>query len=72
MDEEYFTVQEVAKRFRVSRQAVYDWIEAGRLRAVRVGERVRIPASALVEFIRPIEPGGSKEPGQWEPALIAV
>lgn len=71
LDEEYFTVQEVAKRFRVSRQAVYDWIDAGRLRAVRVGERVRIPASALQEFIKPIAPGESKS-GQWEPALVAV
>lgn len=70
MDEEYFTVQEVAKKFRVSRQAVYDWIEAGRLRAVKVGERVRISAAAVEEFVRPIEPG--EKPGEWAPALIAA
>lgn len=57
MNETYFTVREIAEKFRVSRQAIYDWIEAGQLKAVRVGRRVRIPESALADFARPIEPG---------------
>lgn len=57
MNETYFTVREIAEKFRVSRQAVYDWIEAGQLQAVRIGRRVRIAESALAGFVRPIEPG---------------
>lgn len=74
MDEKYFTVKELAERFRVSRQAVYDWINEGKLRAIRVGVRVRIPESALIEFIRPIEPGEhvtEEPPGQWLLAPLA-
>lgn len=57
MNENYFTVKEIADKFRVSRQAVYDWIESGQLRAIRVGKRVRIPESAIEGFARPIERG---------------
>jgi excisionase family DNA binding protein len=57
MGEKLFTVKEVAEHFKVSRQAVYDWITDGRLRAVKVGNRTRIPESAINEFVRPIEPG---------------
>jgi excisionase family DNA binding protein len=61
MSETYFTVKEVAERFKVSRQAVYDWISEGRLRAVKIGNRTRIPESSLEAFVRPVEPGESLE-----------
>lgn len=57
MDERQFTVKEVAEHFRVSRQSIYDWINDGRLKAIKVGERIRIPQSALDSFIRPVQPG---------------
>lgn len=57
MDERYFTVREVAERFKVSRQAVYDWITDGRLRAVKVGNRTRIPESAIEAFVHLVQPG---------------
>lgn len=57
MNETYLTVKEIADKFRVSRQAVYDWIESGQLKAVRVGKRVRVPESSLAGFVKPIEPG---------------
>lgn len=57
MDEKQYTVKEVAEHFRVSRQSVYDWINDGKLKAIRVGDRIRIPQSALDEFIRPVQPG---------------
>lgn len=57
VQEEYFTVKEIADRLRVTRQAVYDWIREGRLRAVKVGNRTRIPGSAVAEFIQPVKPG---------------
>jgi excisionase family DNA binding protein len=56
MSEQYYTVREVAERFKVSRQSVYDWIREGRLRAVKLGNRTRIPESALEEFVRRVEP----------------
>lgn len=74
MDEKLYTVQEVAKQFRVSRQAVYDWVSDGRLAALRIGERIRIPESALRAFVRAVEPGekiGEKS-GQTEAALLAA
>jgi excisionase family DNA binding protein len=61
MGEPYYTVKEVAERFKVSRQAVYDWISEGRLRAVKVGNRTRIPQSAIQAFVRPVEPGEALE-----------
>jgi excisionase family DNA binding protein len=61
MSEQYFTVKEVAERFKVSRQSVYDWISEGRLRAVKIGQRTRIPESALEAFVRPVEPGEQLE-----------
>lgn len=72
MNEKLYTAKEVADHFRVSRQAVYDWIAAGKLRALRIGDRVRIPESALQEFVRTIEPGErveENESGPWIPAL---
>lgn len=57
MDEKQYTVKEIAEHFQVSRQSVYDWINDGKLKAIRVGERIRIPRSALDEFIRPVQPG---------------
>lgn len=61
MSEKVFTVKEVAEHFKVSRQAVYDWITEGRLRAVKIGNRTRIPESAIEAFVRPIEPGEAIE-----------
>lgn len=74
MDEKYYTVKEIADRFRVSRQAVYDWIREGKLQAVQLGERVRVPESALNAFVRPVQPGEpvGEELGQWAPALVAA
>ena len=57
MEEEYYTIQQVADRLQVTRQAVYNWINEGRLRAVKVGNRTRIPGSAVKEFLNPIRPG---------------
>lgn len=66
MDERQYTVKEIAEHFQVSRQSVYDWINDGKLRAIRVGERVRVPQSALDEFIRPVVPGEMSTPDASE------
>ena len=76
MDEKQYTVKEIAEHFRVSRQAVYDWINRGALGALRLGDRIRIPESALRAFIRSVEPGErieeEGESGNWAPALVAA
>lgn len=56
-DDRFYTVKEIADTYRVSRQAVYDWISSGQLRAISIGKRVRVPYSALAAFIRDIHPG---------------
>lgn len=74
MDEKQYTVQEIAKHFRVSRQAIYDWIKEGKLGAIRLGDRVRIPESALRAFIQVITPGEQvrDESGNWELAPMTA
>lgn len=67
MDEKQYTVKEIAEHFRVSRQAVYDWITSGKLGALRVGERVRIPESALRAFIQVVQPGENVRDGEPGP-----
>lgn len=44
-------VPEVAKRLDCSRDAVYGLIASGELRAIRVGRLLRVPESALADFI---------------------
>lgn len=36
------TVQDVANIFRVTRKAVYQWINAGKIKAIRIGGVIRI------------------------------
>jgi len=49
--EKLLTVPEVAGILRVSVRTVYNLLEAGALRGVRVGRAWRVPESALEEFI---------------------
>ncbi len=58
--EEYYTPEEVAEKLKVTRQAVYNWIARGKLRAVRAERVVRIPRGALEEFLRPVDPEQGK------------
>ncbi len=53
MDEEYYTVAEVAERFKVTKAAVYKWMRQGDLPFVIVGKERRITGSALREFVKP-------------------
>jgi excisionase family DNA binding protein len=46
---EFYTVKEAAEYFNVSKRTIYNWIDAGIIRAVQVGNKsvIRIPASEL-------------------------
>src|SRR4026209_2846527 len=66
MTTEYLTPDDVASHLHVSRQVVYNWINDGRLRAVKAGRTLRIPHYALEAFLQPVQAGdisaGSLEP----------
>jgi excisionase family DNA binding protein len=57
MTTDYLTPDDVASRLQVSRQVVYNWINDGRLRAVKAGRTLRIPDSALEAFLQPVHAG---------------
>lgn len=57
--EKMLTVAEVAEVLRVSPRTVYNLLDAGALRGVRVGRARRVLASALQEFI---DQGGGDGP----------
>lgn len=46
-----FRMREVADQLGVSEKTIYNWIDAGQLRAVKIGRLVRIPAEAVVELL---------------------
>ena len=41
-DDEFLTVQEVADRLKLNQQTVRNWVDDGKLPAVRIGRRVRV------------------------------
>ena len=57
MSTDYLTPDDVASHLQVSRQVVYNWINDGRLRAVKAGRTLRIPDSALEAFLQPVHAG---------------
>jgi excisionase family DNA binding protein len=46
------TVEEVAKEFHVTKQTVYNWINAGRIRVVRLFGLLRIEQSEVERIKR--------------------
>lgn len=63
MDEEYFTVAEVAEKFKVTKAAVYKWMQAGALEYVYVGGDRRVTGRAIKAFVQPGKPrtrGGAR------------
>lgn len=46
----YVTVAEFCERFRLSKTFVYDLIQSGRIRSIRIGASRRIPVSAVQAF----------------------
>ncbi len=73
MEERFYTIDQVAELFSVTRAAVYKWMKSGELKYVLVGAHRRIPQSALNAFIkegRPEEAESSEE--LISPALLAA
>ncbi len=51
MEDRFLTVLDIAELLKLNQQTVRNWIDAGKLPAVRVGRRVRIRQSELDRFI---------------------
>lgn len=47
-----YTLKEVADILKVSRQTIYNYLKAGRLRATKFGKEYRVTKEDLEEFIR--------------------
>lgn len=65
VDEQYFTIAEVAGFLRVSRWSVRRYIDRGELHAIKAPGRngaIRIPKPSYTEFIRAHTVTASKEP----------
>lgn len=55
MELKLYKVYDVAALFQVSERTVYNWIEWGYLKAIKIGEgrgTIRIPEEAIREFIQ--------------------
>jgi excisionase family DNA binding protein len=53
---ELFRLQEAAEYLGVTKQTLYNWINSGKLEAVRVGEKLlRIPYRSLREIQKPLD-----------------
>jgi excisionase family DNA binding protein len=70
-DESFLTVAEVAEWFKVNQQTVRNWIDQGRLPAVRVGRRVRIRRSDFDRILEGGSRGGAPSPSAPPPSRSA-
>ena len=52
MANRFYTPDELAAMLKVTRQAIYNWIQQGRMEAVRIGRTVRIPADEVDRLLR--------------------
>lgn len=70
--EALLTVDEVAARLRCHAHTVRRWIWSGKLSAVKVGDLVRVPESALAHLLRPATPVGKGASSRGVAALLAT
>lgn len=54
-DEQYYTIEEVAKTLKVVYLTVYRWIQEGKLKAYKAGKQYRINKTDLDRFITSYE-----------------
>jgi excisionase family DNA binding protein len=58
--ERYLTIREVAELLGYERSSIYNLVNEGRLRCVKIGRGNRIPHSAVSEFVaKNIKPRGA-------------
>jgi excisionase family DNA binding protein len=52
INEQYYSIEEVATMLKVAYLTVYRWIQAGKLNAVKAGKQYRISINELEKFIK--------------------
>lgn len=52
-----YSVCQVAKLLDISRNTAYRLIRSKKLRSIRIGRQIRIPRSALDDYLNGMEPG---------------
>lgn len=52
------TVKEVAALLKISRNTAYRLVRSKRLKSIRVGRQIRVPRSALEDYLNGVEPDG--------------
>ncbi len=54
----FLTVEQVAKRLYVGRSTAYNMVNSGEIPSVRFGRLIRVPASALEQYLsKKLQPG---------------
>ncbi len=63
----YLTVAEVARRAQCSREAIYERVHEGRIRAIQLAGRYVIAEAEADRFIRdwPVRPNGEQVAARW-------
>lgn len=51
MNEQYYTIEEVAKMLKVAYLTVYRWIQSGKLVAYKAGKQYRVKKQDLDSFV---------------------
>ena len=69
MDERYFTIEEIATRFKVTRQTVQNWLREGKLDSVKLGRSRRILGSSVDKML--VEGSTVRREGRNTPAHIS-
>lgn len=51
MNEEFYTLHEVADLLKISYMTVFRWVKAGKLEAYQIGKQYRVKQSTLDNFL---------------------
>lgn len=51
IDTEYYTIYEIAKKFKVAYLTVYRWIRSGKLKSIKAGKQYRVDKVDLKIFL---------------------
>ena len=51
MDDEFYTLEEIAERLKVVYMTVYRWVKSGKLPAYKFGKQYRIKKNDIQKFI---------------------
>ena len=52
MDDAFYTPEEIATMLKVTRQAVYTWIQQGSMESIRIRRTLRIPREEVERLLR--------------------